>query len=54
MNNKSYDRLCGKINNEFNYVLMSNNFDALKLIISEIENNSSIIEYQLNEWKKYT
>ena len=39
----------GKINNEYNYVLMSDNFDALKLIISEIENNSSIIEYQLNE-----
>ena len=39
----------GKINNEYNYVLMSDNFDAMKLIISEIENNSSIIEYQLNE-----
>jgi len=38
-----------KINNKFNYTFVSNNFSELQKILSEVEKDKSLIDFQLNK-----
>ena len=49
LDNSIYLKSKSSSNERINYLLVSENFQILKNILSQVENDKKIIEYQLNE-----